>query len=324
MVTVGVPTGFSSSAALKLIETLQTVSSDNARFLRANMSSISAHVRSTLSAGAMFSILGAVAASRQQMGSVVEQDAAQEVGQEDQRTGVSDDLLMQFGATATAVMRTEGAEASGGALPGGGAAQVSVTTVSLHFAGRQQVEADSTAAYVYRYAQNYVRDNALSSKDISDILYGGGSIGDASMQGVRSFADVVRQLYGFAEGDTAAASSVAAWLADGRPSSPMVHFDGQSDDQVVDFISGMDRSAESFDRQASAMTAAFDRHALTFEKASEVEGLDYTETVRANAFVGRSGIGVSSEMNQDFMEQDADGKQHTLIRVGDVELYATW
>ena len=199
-----------------------------------------------------------------------------------------------------------------------------MTTVSLHFAGRQQVEADSTAAYVFRYAQNYVRDNALSSKDISDILYGGGSIGDASMQGVRSFADVVRQIYGFAEAETAAASNVAAWLADGRPSNPMVHFDGQSDDQVVDVISGMDRNAERFDRQASAMTAAFDRHALTFEKASEVEGLDYSETVRADAFVGRSGIRVSSQMDQDFMEQDADGKQHTLIRVGDVELYATW
>lgn len=327
MTTVGIPSGFSSSAALTLIQTMETVSSDNARFMTSSMSSISAHVRSTpqstLSADTMFSILGAVAASRNEMVSGVEGDAAQEVAQEDSRTGVSDDLLMQFGATATAVLRTEGAQVSGGS-PSDGAAQVSVTTASLNFNGKQVVEADSTAAYLYRYAQTYVLDNALSSKDISDTLYGGGSIGDPSTQVVRSFKDVIDQLLTFATSDTGMASDVAAWLAEGRPSDPMIHFDGQSDDEVIDTVSGLNKDARSFDEQASAMAAAFDSHTLTFEKASEVRGLGYSETVRGYAFVGRSGVEVSSTMNDDFLKQDADGKQHAMLRAGDVELYATW
>lgn len=320
MVTSVVPTGSSSAAARILLQTMQTVSDSNANFLKSEMTSISAHTNSKLSAGAMFSILETIAASRNQIVSTVKGQAETMV----QAAGLQGDLDLQFGAIAVATMSTTSVQIQMDSRPDGGTTRVSVTTASLQINGSQSIESDPGAAMMQEYVRNYVADNSLSSEQISDALYSGESIGESAVQGASSFKDAIREIYADAEAQSAMASNVATWLANGRPPNPMVGFEGQSDEQVVAFISGCNKSTEYLDREASSMTAAFEHHTLTFEKASDVQELDYSETIQASAFVGRSGFGRTVSMNQDLLRQRTDGKQNAMLNIGNVELYATW
>jgi hypothetical protein len=76
--------------------------------------------------------------------------------------------------------------------------------------------------------------------------------------------------------------------------------------------------------QAAQLTAAFANHAVTFEKAVDVKGLDYSETDWGYGAGGGMGAYTSVSENQDFVTHNADGKQHTTMNFGGVAMFLTY
>jgi hypothetical protein len=125
-----------------------------------------------------------------------------------------------------------------------------------------------------------------------------------------------------------------------------------SDDQIQAYIEESQNAAASANAFASTIQTAYDSGELTFAKAIDVPGLDYSETDVNVDHGGFYDTGTSkTTFNPAFLpdtpdgdrwkaadesgmmggvidglmlKADADGTQHALMTFGGVELYASW
>jgi hypothetical protein len=95
---------------------------------------------------------------------------------------------------------------------------------------------------------------------------------------------------------------------------------------MADELNGLDLNATEI-ADAAGISTAFQNHTLTIQKATDVQGLDYSETMWGVAYGNGGGGGISSSYSQAFLNADADGKRHLLesgSTGGNVMLYLTW
>jgi hypothetical protein len=181
---------------------------------------------------------------------------------------------------------------------------------------------------IQQQANTYLTDNEMTSQQISDALYSGQGIPVASGGGANAtMADEINALTQGVAYNTQFALELATRQAAGAIDDDMaarLGLSNNSDAQVNKLIAFIQNQAAGDSASAAGITAAFQNHTLTIQKATDVQGLDYSETVWGAAYGNGEGGGGSNSYNQSFLNADADGKHHALIGIGDVALYLTW
>lgn len=152
--------------------------------------------------------------------------------------------------------------------------------------------------------------NSMMSQQLSDALYGAG-LTDATLANTKvTFADIMAN----DQHEVAGLSQLAndPTLSDAARQS-------------------YSASSKQIAALASSEQAAYDNHTLVFEKASEVNGLDYQRgTLNVTATDGNPNLppqgstGVSSSYNTSFLLNNPDGKTHSIMNLNGVDLYLTW
>jgi hypothetical protein len=183
-------------------------------------------------------------------------------------------------------------------------------------------------ADIQQQANTYLADNEMTSQQISDALYSGQGIPVASGGGANAtMADEINALTQGVAYNTQFASELATRQAAGAIDDDMaarLGLSNNSDAQVNKLIAFIQNQAAGDSALAAGITAAFQNHTLTIQKATDVQGLDYSETVWNSASGNGEGGGGSNSYSQAFLNSDADGKHHALIGIADVALYLTW
>jgi hypothetical protein len=182
---------------------------------------------------------------------------------------------------------------------------------------------------------------SYSSQEIDDVLSSGGGLMDVSSTPEFQRDDTVQDLIGTikSDGQLSAdnASLLKVWLAEGRPVGPMAFGSASmdlkgsaqmatySDDVIESYINSFQKDAAVSGQEASSMETAFQNHQMTFAKAIDVSGLDYSET---DTYVDHGGFyETGSEQvsyNSAMLGVDANGEEHNLINLGGIEIYASW
>jgi hypothetical protein len=192
----------------------------------------------------------------------------------------------------------------------------------------------SLVSAVTGYENTRIQNNNLSSQQISDDLYSGAgipTIGGSAAGGdaMDTIASQTKLLQEQATGVSAIISQQTQWLAQGRPADNNLNVDAKTfqnmtDDQMAGFMASEQDTVNLDTSKATAITQALGNGTLSIEKATDVQGLDYSETdsYSVNGNTGSGSLSVSE--NQSFLQQDADGKQHALMTIGGVPLYLSW
>ncbi len=183
-------------------------------------------------------------------------------------------------------------------------------------------------------AAAYEATNQMSSQDLSDLLYSGRGVAqphdapnatmDDETQSLTQFADYHRQL----------SNGLAAWQARGYTGNDEFARVFSTDAaKVSGYVAEFQQKADSEARMADGIATAFASHTLTIQKATDVEGLDYSETMIDGSY-GSAEIGsVVQHWNADFFsgstegEVGQDGKHHLLESAstgGLAMLYLSW
>jgi hypothetical protein len=175
-------------------------------------------------------------------------------------------------------------------------------------------------------AQLFIGENSLTSQQISDALYSGTGLQMPLGIANATFAGMINS----AENNASFLTDEAQWLSAGMPSDnnpegfDSASFENFTPAQISSLVAEDNAQAASDTESAGSLLTAFNNHTLTFEKATDVQGLDYSATFTTEQD-GPVETGTSSDSyNQSFLTQDADGKQHALAQFGDVMLYLSW
>lgn len=152
--------------------------------------------------------------------------------------------------------------------------------------------------------------NAMTSQQLSDAIYGSGVTVAGEANTIRTFADMMAM-------DRQTVSNLSQMAKDPTLSDAA----RQSASTAAQQIAAV----------ASAEQTAYDNHTLVFQKASDVQGLDYQGTMTFTATDGNGnlppqGAGVVDQSyNADFLLHNQDGKQHDMMDFGNgVQLFLTW
>jgi hypothetical protein len=185
--------------------------------------------------------------------------------------------------------------------------------------------ADGIVNFIDREATDYANNNSLSSQQISNTLYAGGGLSWASPS-VDTFKSQVATMKSTADFMTSTANAMASWVTSGKPDDGNYSrwFDGKSAEDIAKTVAHFAALGVAESLQASQLTTAFANHAVTFEKAMDVKGLDYSETYSGYGLGGGMGGSASVSENQDFVTHNADGKQHTTMNFGGVAMFMTY
>ena len=109
-----------------------------------------------------------------------------------------------------------------------------------------------------------------------------------------------------------------------------------SDDQVRQFVQNGFSSADRMSALTSTLNTAFQNHTLTFEKATDVAGLNYDQTTTWNVSGNEVSAPGSLTYNTSMVSWDPHSsaavtttttgqrEDHTLVFIGGVALYASW
>jgi hypothetical protein len=213
----------------------------------------------------------------------------------------------------------------------GQVSQNSVTTL-VEVNGLDQGSDSYAAAYAPFFqsqAQLYQRENSLTSQQISNALYSGTGLQMGGGIANDTFADEISSLENDAASASNVASTVSQWVAQGLPTNNASPTDtpgyyGDTVAQANTLIAEENSTAASDTNLAGSLLTAFNNHTLTFEKATDVQGLDYSATVTQEQDGSADSMSGSNSYNNSFLAQDADGKQHALAQFGDVMLYLSW
>jgi hypothetical protein len=192
----------------------------------------------------------------------------------------------------------------------------------------------SLVSAVTGYEATRIQNNNLTSQQVSDDLYSGAglaTIGGSAAGGdaTETIASQTKMLQTQATQISAIISQQTQWLAEGRPTNNDLNVDAKTfqnmtDTQMTQFMKSEQNFVTTDTNEANGISQAFAGHTLSIEKATDVQGLNYSETdsYSVNGNTGSGGLAVSD--NQAFLQQDADGKQHALMTIGGVPLYLSW
>jgi hypothetical protein len=219
----------------------------------------------------------------------------------------------------------------------GRASQNAVMTTIVN-TGRNKAGVDSQTLKFYessiqQAANVFLADNQMTSQQISDAIYSGQGIATTDPFGVNpTIADEITALTQGAASDTQFASDLTAWEAAGKPNNAFAQLQTDlpnlTDAQLSAVLRSAQNSAASESMAATGISAAFNNHTLTIQKATDVQGLDYNQTIDMTSEGNEGTTNVSQSYNKDFLKNaDADGKHHALDGVltgGNVTLYLTW
>ncbi len=225
----------------------------------------------------------------------------------------------------------------------GSISQNSVVATIVQSSLDQATTGDGQAIYETFYqnmANAYSENNSMTSQEISDAVYSGQGIAVANeLPGeTDTFADEIATMNWAITFDNEVATDETNYLATGRSTDSYEGLDAtslqtMSDAAIETQITSLQSQVAYNVNIVNQLTTAFDNHTLSFEKAADVQGLDYTETITNTYTNGVMSAGATSSYNKDFLQNDAngeiitqgaDGKQHTLMNIGGVELYLSW
>jgi hypothetical protein len=228
--------------------------------------------------------------------------------------------------------------------------------------------AESTLQLIQQPVEIEKENLSLSSQQITQALNSGGGLestsSNANYQYYDTVQDAIAEWKQSAQEATSNANLLQLWLQEGRPQGPMVvgsmSYSAQgiadmqqySDDQIQTYIEESQNGAASTNAFASTIQTAFDSGEMTFTKAIDVPGLDYSETDVNVDHGGFYDTGTSkTSFNPAFLpdtpdgeswkaadesgmmggqfqgltlKTDANGAQHALMTFGGVEVYASW
>jgi len=183
-------------------------------------------------------------------------------------------------------------------------------------------------SWIQQVANAYQEDNSMSSQQVSGTLYSGQGIQQPG-GGADTFASYIANMDSMYDSEDAMATRLTDYLAAGRPDNNYQGLNtsslqSMSDAEVNGEIAYLRKDSADGLETDSALTAAFNAHTLTIEKATDVEGLDYEGTDWMSTTYSVLTGGSTQSYNQGFLNQVDDGKQHTLTNIGGIEVYLTW
>lgn len=189
------------------------------------------------------------------------------------------------------------------------------------------------------YEQNY----SNSSAQIQAALYSGGGLADPGSPNLTDTWSQFESMRNTVSGQIAdLATTVNDWLSAGRPqtygtlNTSSTGFGSMSDDQVRQFVQNGFSSADRMSALTSTLNTAFQNHTLTFEKATDVAGLNYDQTTTWNVSGNEVSAPGSLTYNTSMVSWDPHSsaavtttttgqrEDHTLVFIGGVALYASW
>ena len=188
--------------------------------------------------------------------------------------------------------------------------------------------------WVREGAAAYVATNEMSSQHLSDLLYSGRGVAQPHGAANTRMDDEIQSLTQFADYHSQLSEQLAAWQARGYAGNDEFARVFSTDvAKVSGYIAEFRQKADSEARMAAGIATAFASHALTIEKATDVEGLDYSETLVDGSY-GSAEIGsVVQTWKTGFFagstegEVGKDGKHHVLESAstgGLAMLYLSW
>jgi hypothetical protein len=192
--------------------------------------------------------------------------------------------------------------------------------------------APAVASEVQGMMDTMVQNYALTSQQISDTLYSGGGLPQVGAPAMTdTFAGQVSNLQTISKAMLKETADQTQWLAAGTlvqntlDSNGNSIFQSMSSTQFQNFEASVTKSADELAQTASEVSTAFNNGTLSIEKATDVNGLNYSETDTWNVNGGTMSTGGSSvTSNYSLFDPSADGTQHTGLNVGGVELYLSW
>ena len=220
---------------------------------------------------------------------------------------------------------------------------VSQSTVSELVVDHQQgqsvatlMHTPSTADFEESYISTAMQNYSLTSQQISAALYSGKGLVDPGTTDSASFPpeyDTFRQQINAMTANANELNKIVAqrtdWLAQGRPVQNSDGIDaaglqGDTDDQIEGMNAFLQKEANQEAQLVNELTRAFNRGDLSFEKTTDVPGLNFVGTQTWNVDGGWSSGSAKWSYNEALMAPSDNGEQHTLMNIGDVVLYLSW
>jgi hypothetical protein len=174
--------------------------------------------------------------------------------------------------------------------------------------------AQTVAGYesgVQQQANTYLSENEMTSQQVSDAIYSDQGISG----GISTMAGEINAMNASVNFLSQDVAKLTTWVAAGMPSDEnMGNLSNDTPDQIYSMIAA----------NAAGIATAFQNGTLTIQKATDVQGLDYSETVWNSTNGNGSSAGLSQSYSQAFLNAAADGKNHMLTTIGNVAVYLTW
>jgi hypothetical protein len=184
--------------------------------------------------------------------------------------------------------------------------------------------AQTVAGYesgVQQQANTYLSENEMTSQQVSDAIYSDQGISG----GISTMAGEINAMNASVNFLSQDVAKLTTWVAAGMPSDEnMGNLSNDTPDQINSMIATEQNQIATESANAAGIATAFQNGTLTIQKATDVQGLDYSETVWNSTNGNGSSAGLSQSYSQAFLNAAADGKNHMLTTIGNVAVYLTW
>jgi hypothetical protein len=194
---------------------------------------------------------------------------------------------------------------------------------------QQMTDMPSATASVLTTQNNlWVSENSMTSQQLTDAIYSGGL---AELNGSdlsdESFVDALNgdaAAYGLMLANATAAQNWATQAMSAGISSDPAAGSNETVEQYLTTANSVVAEAQQNLTNLNQVMSAYENHTLDVQNAVDVQGLDYTSSMKETTQDGSSTESGSTTWNQSFLTNNPDGQQHVMIELGNAELYLSW
>ncbi|MGA8171989.1 MAG: hypothetical protein WB816_14310 [Methylocystis sp.] len=179
----------------------------------------------------------------------------------------------------------------------------------------------------------------LSSKQVSDILLGGGSlvegitptVGGGTGFDTVSLNDIVNNLSDTITAEKSNDAVLSQWVADGMPSSQVEYghsaLANMTPDQIMQIVTQNEADISNLETEYNGITTAMKNGNLTIQKATDVQGLNYVDAVAQDTeSADKNGMVVGwasgGGYNGEYLDKNASTGY--LTSIDGVGVYLSW